>query len=177
MRYFALFLFLFALGYTLPAGAQKAPTHKVKIKKSSKKTVTTQAPVKANAEAGPVITFERTPCFGTCPGYKMQVYSDGRVEYEGRRAVPMMGKKELRLSANGVTDMLRQAQEAHFDQFQNRYSRNTSDLPSTIIGIRQPNGQLKTVVVEEGEPENVTTFVASFAKQFDALAQLAGPEK
>ena len=177
MRYFAVFLFLFALGYTLPACAQKATTHKVKIKKSSKKSAATPAPVKAKTEAGPVLTFERTPCFGTCPGYVMQVYADGRVAYEGRRAVPMMGKKDLSLPAATVAEMLRQAQAAHFDQFQNRYSRNTSDLPSTIIAIRQPNGQLKTVVVEEGEPDNVKALVTYFANQFDVLAQLGGVEK
>ena len=177
MRYFAIFLLLFALGYTLPAYAQKAPTHKVKVKKSSKKPATTQAPMKATTEAGPVLTFERTPCFGTCPGYLMQVYSDGRVAYEGRRAVPIMGKKDLKLPAAAVADMLRQANEAHFDQFQDRYSRNTSDLPSTIIAVRQPNGQLKTVVVEEGEPDNVRMFVTYLAHQFDALAQLGGIDK
>ena len=181
MRYFAIFLLLFAFGYTLPVYAQKTTTHKAKIKKVSKKAGKKAAAPKAQAqpkpEAEPVITFERTPCFGTCPGYKMQVFSDGRVAYEGRRAVPIMGKKDLKLPASAVADMLRQAQEAHFDQFQGRYSRNTSDLPSTIIAIRQPNGQLKTVVVEEGEPDNVKMFVVYLANQFDALAQLGGAEK
>ena len=177
MRYFTTLLLLLTLGYTLPACAQKATMPKVKVKKSSKKPAATQAPVKAKTEAGPVLTFERTPCYGTCPSYLMQVYADGRVAYEGRRAVPIIGKKDLKLPAATVADMLRQAQEAHFDQFQDRYARNTSDLPSTIIAVRQPNGQLKTVVVEEGEPDNVKTLVTALAKQFDALAQLGGIDK
>lgn len=180
MRYFVIFLLLLAFSSTLPACAQKT-THKTKgkqlNKKASKKAPTPKAQAQPKSEAEPMLTFERTPCFGTCPAYKMQVFADGRVAYEGRRAMPVMGKKNLQLPAATVADMLHQAQDAHFDQFQNRYSRNTTDLPSTIITIRQPNGQLKTVVVEEGEPDNVRTFVASLARQFDALAQLGGAEK
>lgn len=181
MRYFAIFLLLFAFSSTLPACAQKTTIHKTKgkqlNKKARKKAPTPKAQAQPKPEAEPVLTFERTPCFGTCPAYKMQVFADGRVAYEGRRAMPVMGKKNLQLPVATVADMLHQAQDAHFDQFQNRYSRNTTDLPSTIITIRQPNGQLKTVVVEEGEPDNVRTFVTSLARQFDALAQLEGVEK
>ena len=180
MRYITVLLLLFALGFALPACAQKSATHKVKVKKLSKKEAAREASrqsQQAKSETGPVLTFERTPCFGTCPGYIMQVYADGRVAYEGRRAVPLMGKQDLKMPAATVADLLRMAKEAHFEQFQNRYSQNTSDLPSTIVAVRQPNGQLKTVVVEEGAPDNVRALFAHFGQQFDALAQLGGVEK
>jgi hypothetical protein len=99
------------------------------------------------------------------------------VAYEGRRAVPVLGKHDLKLSAAAVADMLRQAKEAHFDTFDKRYSRNTSDLPSTVVAIRQPNGTLKTVTVEEGAPENVKNLFIYLGNQFDQLAQLNGIEK
>ena len=175
MRYLSLLLLLSFFSFTVPACAQKATSQKTKAKKVSKKAGATKATPKT--EAGPVLTFERTPCFGTCPAYSMKVFADGRVAYEGRRAVPTMGQKELKLSASAVADMLRQAQEAHFDQFQDRYSRNTTDLPSTIVGIRQANGQMKTVVVEEGAPENVKELFTYFGNQFDALAELNGATK
>ena len=168
MRYFTVFLLLFAFGLTVPACAQKTTAPKAKTKKATRKAV---APP-ARPATGPVLTFERTPCFGTCPGYVMEVYADGRVAYEGRRAVPLMGKKELRLPAAAVADLLRQAKEARFDQFQERYSQGATDLPSTIVGVRQPNGQLKKVAVEEGAPDNVVQLFASFANQLDALAGL-----
>ena len=182
MRYFTALLLLFAFSLSLPACAQKtAPsTQKVKPRKVSKKEAAQQAQLqelKAKQENGPVLTFERTPCFGTCPGYVMQVYADGRVNYEGRRAVPIMGKKELKLSPATVAEMLRKAQEVNFDQFKERYSEYTSDLPSTVVAIRQPNGQFKTVVVEEGAPENVKMFFAYLGTQFDQLAQLGGVDR
>ena len=38
-----------------------------------------------------VITLERTACFGVCPVYKLTVYGDGRVVYEGKRFVRVEG--------------------------------------------------------------------------------------
>ena len=177
MRYFSLLLLLSAcsIGFVLPAPAQHPATNKVKVKKADKKLVTSRTA--SPATAGPVLTFERTPCNGRCPAYFMQVYADGRVAYEGRRDVPMTGQHTLKLSPAAVTEMLRQAHEAHFETFEPRYAHHTSDLPSTVVTIRQPNGTLKAVAVEEGAPENVNKFFAYLGNQLDQLAQLNGVEK
>ncbi len=177
MRYAILLLLLSSFSFSLPSCAQKATTPKSNTKRANPKTAAVPASTKAKTEAGPVLTFERTPCNGTCPGYRMQVYADGRVAYEGRRAVPIMGQQDLKLPATAVAEMLRQAQEAHFDQFEDKYSRYTSDLPSIIVAIRQPSGKLKTVVSEEGTPANVLALFNSFATRFDQLAQLGGVDK
>ena len=105
------------------------------------------------------------------------MYADGHVAYEGRRAVPIMGKQDLKLPVATVAEMLRQAKEAHFDQFEDKYSRYTSDLPSIVVAIRQPSGKLKTVISEEGAPANVQALFNAFATRFDQLAQLGGVEK
>ena len=173
MRYFTAFLLLFAFSIALPACAQKATTTKVKTKNVSRKaarTAAAQAPAAGRPE--PVLTFARTPCFGTCPAYTMEVFADGRVLYEGRHAVPMMGKKELRLPAAAVADMLRNAKEADFASFNARYSNGATDLPSTVLGVRQPDGKLKTVSVESAVPENVKMLFLVIGPQFDKLAQL-----
>ena len=178
MRFLPLLLLLsfFGSSFVLPACAQHAPTKKGKTEKASKKTVAA-IKVTTPTPAGPVLTFERTPCYGTCPAYSMQVYANGRVAYEGRRAVPLMGQHELKLPAATVADMLHQAKEAHFEAFNKLYSRNTTDLPSTIVAIRQPDGTLKSVTLEEGAPENVKNFFTFLGNQFDQLAQLNGVEK
>ncbi|GAB2847085.1 DUF6438 domain-containing protein [Hymenobacter ruber] len=178
MRYFSLLLLLsfFSLSFVLPASAQHAPTKKVKVKKASKKSVATTKATTSTA-AGPVLTFERTPCYGRCPAYIMQVYADGRVAYEGRHSVPMMGKHELKLPASAVADMLRQAKEAHFETFEKEYRSGATDLPSTIVTIRQPDGTLKKVTAENNAPENVKNYFTYLGNQFDQLAQLNGVEK
>jgi hypothetical protein len=175
MRHLLLLLLLSFFGLNLTACAQKTTVQKTTIKKSSQKTPATKKP--ASSEVGPVLVFERTPCYGTCPAYVMQVYTDGRVAYEGRHSVPMMGKQDLQLPANAVADMLRQAKEAHFEAFEKVYSGGATDLPSTIVTIRQPDGMPKKVIVEGNAPENVRAFFTSLSSQFDVLAQLNGTDR
>ena len=178
MRLFSLFLLLSFFGFALAptAGAQHAPSKKAKVKKAGQKTASTpQLPVPASA--GPMLTFERTPCFGTCPAYSMQVFANGRVAYEGRHAVPLMGKHELQLPATTVTEMLRRAKAAYFETFAKEYKTGATDLPSTVVAIRQPDGSFKKVTAESNAPENVKGYFAYLTAQFDQLAQLKGMEK
>ncbi|MBD2770329.1 hypothetical protein IC235_20775 [Hymenobacter sp. BT664] len=160
----------------LPAAcAQQAVPQRVKTKKPSQKAPTKEARPKApavSAEADPVLIFERTRCFGTCPAYSMRVFADGHIAYQGDWGVPILGPKELKLPPATLAEILRQAQKARFDQFKSLYSQNTSDLPSTIASIRQADGRMKTVVVEEGAPENVLAFFSYLTNQFDQLANL-----
>lgn len=178
MRFLPLLLLLsfFSFSFVLPACAQHATTKKVKVKRASKKTVTTTKAATPTA-AGPVLTFERTPCYGRCPAYIMQVYADGRVAYEGRHSVPLMGRHDLKLPAATVADMLRQAKEAHFETFEKEYLSGATDMPSTIVTIRQPDGTLKKVTVENNAPENVKTYFTYLTTQFDQLGQVNGLEK
>ena len=172
-----LFLLSFlSFGFILPASAQHAPAKKVRVKKDGKKAVATIKSV-APTTVGPVLTFERTPCYGTCPGYRMEVYADGRVAYEGTRAVPMMGQHNLKLPAATVAEMQRQAKQAHFEKFAPEYLSGATDMPSTVVAIRQPNGTLKKVTAETNAPENVKAFFTYLGNQFDQLAQLHGLDK
>jgi len=177
-------LFVAAALLSLPATAQKVvskqkPTvQKVKIKqpapkKAAKKPVAAAKPAPAEA---PVLTFDRTPCFGACPVYSMQVFADGRVAYEGKRGVPMLGKKELHMPANTLAEILNKAKEVHFTELQDRYSQNTSDLPSTVVSIRQASGKVKTVIVEEGAPDAVNQYFAYLTRVFDRMAEI-NPER
>jgi hypothetical protein len=179
MRTLSLLLLLsfFSLAFVPTAQAQHAPIKKVKVKKAGKKTVSTPRAAPTPTPAGPVLTFERTPCFGTCPAYSMQVFADGRVAYEGRHSVPLMGKHALKLPAAAVAEMLRQAKEAHFETFEKEYLSGATDLPSTIVAIRQPDSSLKKVKAESNAPENVKSYFVYLTTQFDQLAQLKGLEK
>ena len=178
MRFLSLLLLLSFFGFSCapPVAAQHAPTKKMKLKKAGQKTIATPR-IAVAAPAGPVLTFERTPCNGRCPAYLMQVYADGRVAYEGRRTAPLLGKHDFKLPAAAVADMLRQASAARFETFEERYTGYTSDLPGTIVAIRQPDGTLKTVTVTEGAPENVKRFFTYVSGQLDQLAQVNGLEK
>src|SRR6516162_4892519 len=46
-----------------------------------------------------LLRFERTICFGQCPAYKVDLFDDGRLQYEGSFAVAEHGPAEGRIAA------------------------------------------------------------------------------
>ncbi len=158
MRHFLFLLLAITFVATLPAHAQKA--HKTKIKTT--KTTTKQ----------PVLTFERTVCLGTCPVYLVSVFADGRVAYDGRQHVPVTGQKTFKLAPAVVSEMLQMAEKTHFAALEPRYSTGITDVPANIVAVRQPSGELKTVVVESGPPEALQAFLTYLRATFDPLAGL-----
>ncbi|HSS20113.1 MAG TPA: DUF6438 domain-containing protein [Pyrinomonadaceae bacterium] len=60
------------------------------------------------------ITLERTPCYGNCPAYKLTVFGDGRVQYEGLKYVKTIGKKESLIKPGEVREIVSAALEAKY---------------------------------------------------------------
>ena len=155
-------IWLLALLLTLPACAQK------KLPRKSKAAVAT-APTPSR-QAEPVLVFQRTPCNGRCPTYTATIFADGRVEYDGQRYVPLLGKHTLSLPPATVTQLLTEAKRIHFEQLQERYAGNTSDLPATIITVRQPGAAAKAVYASEDIPANLQGYINYLKARLDPLA-------
>ena len=52
----------------------------------------------ANSEAPKQVTFETTPCFGSCPVFSLTLDADGHGVYEGKRFVKTKGRHEFSAS-------------------------------------------------------------------------------
>ena len=159
---FILWLLVFSLA--LPAGAQKRGPRK-------SKTAVAAAPTpRPQAEPKPVLVFQRTPCYGTCPAYTATVFADGRVEYDGQRFVPVLGKHTLQLPVATVNQLLAEAKRIEFNKLAERYSGNTSDLPATIITVHPLGQPLKAVFAETGIPANLQGYINYLKSKLDPLA-------
>jgi hypothetical protein len=158
MRYF---IWLLALSLTLPACAQK---------KMPRKTAAT-APTPSR-EAEPVLVFQQTPCNGRCPTYTATIFADGRVEYDGQRYVPLLGKHTLALPPATVAKLLAEAKRLHFEQLQERYAGNTTDLPATIVTVRQPGAPAKAVYAAEAIPAELQAYINLLKHKLEPLAGL-----
>lgn len=156
---------LLALSLILPACAQKGVPQKSKAAPAASTTVPTPA-----APAEPVLVFQRTPCYGTCPAYTATIFADGRVEYEGQRFVPVLGKHTLKLPVATVDQLLTEAQRIGFDKLDERYSRNTSDLPATVIVVHPVGRPLKAVFADEGIPANLQGYINLLKTKLDPLS-------
>ncbi len=93
----------------------------------------------AAANPDVAISLERTPCFGTCPVYRIQVTPAGGVTYEGRANVRRVGTATAQIPPERVTALLREMEQAGYFTFSDRYAvseptcrRYSTDSPSAI---------------------------------------------
>ncbi len=91
-----------------------------------------------------VVTLERMACFGSCPIYKLTIYGDGAVVYEGEDFVQVTGKQTATISAEKVRELVAEIQRARFFGLQDSYSAPATDLPSAITSVTL-NGQSKSI--------------------------------
>jgi hypothetical protein len=100
---------------------------------------TSEPPDQSPAQTGPVITLERTACFGGCPVYRIAVSRDGLVTYEGTANVRRIGTATAQISADRIEALLNELEQAGYFTFASRYAvseptcrRYTTDSPTTI---------------------------------------------
>ena len=83
-----------------------------------------------------IISLQRTACFGTCPIYKIEIFSDGSGIYTGTRFVKNIGITKFYLSETQINLILTQAETIGFTNMKDEYSEPISDLPTTFIQIK-----------------------------------------
>ena len=83
-----------------------------------------------------IISLQRTACFGTCPIYKIEIFSDGNGIYTGTRFVENIGVTKFSLSATQLNLILTKAKAIGFSNMKEEYSEPISDLPTTFIQIK-----------------------------------------
>lgn len=104
-------------------------------------------PAEKSADVGtipaPAITLERTPCFGSCPVYRVSVSPAGSISYEGKAHVRQLGAATGQIPAKRVTALLSEIERAGYFSFANRYTsaepacgRYATDSPTAITLVR-----------------------------------------
>lgn len=83
------------------------------------------------------ITLERRHCYGTCPVYKLAVFGDGRVIYQGERFVKEVGERTKTLSPDEVKMLVNEFDRAGYFSFKDEYADySMTDMPTTVTSIR-----------------------------------------
>jgi hypothetical protein len=103
------------------------------------------------AAAVPVITLERTACFGTCPVYKLEIFADGKVVYEGKDFVKRKGKLQGRITKAAVQQLVREFNRINYFSLDDEYISEGpncpewwTDSPSAVTSINW-KGRKKTI--------------------------------
>jgi hypothetical protein len=111
-------------------------------------------------QSPPWLTLEKTGCYGSCPQYKLAVYSNGIVLYQGRKFVKNLGVFEKRLSKTAIQEIKRLIAQSSFFTYEDVYdNEGISDLPSVILYCAL-EGKEKKVIARINVPPEFPQLVA-----------------
>lgn len=96
--------------------------------------------------------LERTPCFGTCRAYRIDLYRSGYATFDGRGHVEKMGLHSARIGQDTLSTLLNLAEQHGFYGFEAKYDAEVTDIASTVLRI-VANGQDKQVFARVGQPQ------------------------
>lgn len=82
-----------------------------------------------------VITLERTRCFGACPVYKLTIFSDGRVDYEGIKYVRRIGKATGHISRARLNDLVEEFTNIYYFNLPASYTPGTKQCPQVVTDM------------------------------------------
>lgn len=88
------------------------------------------------------ITLKRTACYGSCPVYELTIFSDGRVEYNGKQFVRKTGKATGQISRKQLEELVMEFTNVYYFNLPTSFERGSkhcpqfaTDHPSAITSI------------------------------------------
>jgi hypothetical protein len=123
-------------------------------------------PVQVQPTDSLFLSYERTPCHGRCPIFKIRLYQSGYVTYEGINFVDYMGYYQSRIGDQAMNRLTKQIDEVQYFNFEDRYDdERLMDLPSTIFVVNH-EGQKKRVIARYQAPETLIGFGLFIEQEF-----------
>jgi hypothetical protein len=112
------------------------------------------------------VTLERTPCFGHCPSYKIEIYFKGYVVYHGYNYVDRIGDYYTVVPVDKLKELFNYAKEIRYFNLKDSYiNPSISDFPTTITSM-QVKGERKTILDGHNETPSELIF---FEKMIDDM--------
>ncbi|MBZ0287154.1 MAG: DUF6438 domain-containing protein, partial [Anaerolineae bacterium] len=101
----------------------------------------------------PVITLERTACFGTCPVYSVSIFADGTVNYNGTDFVSVTGEQTNQIDPATVSQMVEAMTESGYFEWDEAYQdQSVTDLATVT-----------TSVTRDGETHQIVHYLGDFS--------------
>ena len=95
-----------------------------------------------------VATYQRTPCYGKCPVFRVVWYSDGSVMYIGSAYVDKRGYYRAAPGRTAIGALLESVAELGFFDLADQYPPNgpfPTEFPNIIISLQQGDFEKKVV--------------------------------
>ncbi|PWK27925.1 hypothetical protein LV89_01332 [Arcicella aurantiaca] len=118
---------------------------------SSKKVASTSVLVNVPSQ---VFYLEKTPCYGTCPAFKVIIFDNDSLVYEGFKYVAKEGISSKKIPQGTVNSLIEKFRTAHFFSFKNQYTAQISDFPTTYISFTD-QGKTKKIMDYYQAPQSL----------------------
>lgn len=133
------------------------------------------ASVQEEDTGAPVVQLERDACFGTCPVYTVQLFADGRVEFDGRAHVAQMGTQSGAVSPDSVRALVQRLTASGFLREDRAYEEGApgcgdyfTDAPRLTLTLR--SGNSSTTVRFDGGCSSAPRDLSMLATDVDRIA-------
>lgn len=140
-----------------------------------KKTATVDA---VALDSSLVASLERGPCRGTCPVYRVELYGDGKVRFDGKQHVGTIGTRNGSTTTAAIRDFMRSVAASEFASADTVFMMGSAgcgsyatDLPVSVLSIKV-GSRLKTIQHDPG-CRNAPKFLRVLAAQLDTAAGVA----
>jgi hypothetical protein len=83
-----------------------------------------------------VISLERGPCFGTCPVYRISLYGDGTIRYDGKDHVRVRGSQTAVIAPDKIKELAEEIERSGFFSLRDSYTEvSVTDAPSVVVYV------------------------------------------
>jgi len=97
------------------------------------------------------IKMQRSPCYGKCPNYTVEISNNGKVNYFGKMFVDYEGQHYSTISSADVDLIKAKINEVNFFELKDKYDSPVTDIPSTIFEVTL-NNQFKKITNRHNGP-------------------------
>lgn len=118
-----------------------------------------------------ILRLEKTDCYGKCPSYIAEVYSDGTATFEGKANVEKIGTFEAQMPRRQIKTIQDQAANFNFFELDTIYPSNNQllpDLPSTITLVAFDEDQHR-IHHNYGAPKALKKFEAFLEEMIGSM--------
>jgi hypothetical protein len=112
------------------------------------------------------IRLQRTACYGTCPGYSVELRGDGEVLFEGEGNVLIVGRHRGRISKEALAGLVADFRDANYFSVKDEYVSMTTDLPTFTTSI-EFDGRRRAVKDYDGYRAGIPEAAARLESKID----------
>ena len=125
------------------------------------------------SENNPVISLERSACYGKCPAYTLTLFGNGKAIYKGESNVEKMGTHTATISESDILLLVKEFEKVKFFELKNVYDAMVTDIPTYTVKYTL-NGTSKTVADRFGAPNELRDLERKIDEIADKLQWTKG---